>query len=211
MKATFFFKSKDYVVTEKVYMLLLLSAIEQARLKKAGGFDKLLNISNTAPLVEKFFLKGKIGFGDGTAIYVFRSLLKDLDFVYKGLEKKFDCKCKIKNTNNEPTFAELLAKQHDTLDSDELNLFTDRKRNLRDRERGKLYATFRAPRGGTLESFAKAYEQCKSRLIKEFQSEKVVVIRGYKSDINLLRSLLNCRINIQELEPYHTLLLYSNM
>lgn len=208
MKATYFFKRKNnYVGTEKLYMILLLSAIEQTQLKKAGGFDQFLN--NTAPLVDKFFLKGAVKFGDGTAIYVFRSLLKDLDSVRRKLEERFKCKCRIKNINNEPTFAELLIKQHGVSDANVIRIYIDTERKPRYQKRGKLHATFRAPRNGTLELFETVRKLYGSRLIKEFQAEKVIAIRGYKPDIDLLRRHLHCGAYLRISESYENLLAYA--
>lgn len=205
MEAKYFFKKKRcWIGTEKAYMILLLSAKEQARLEKAGGFDQILN-----PTVEKFFLKGFQKFGDGKAVYVFRSLLKDLDYVRKGLEKHFNCKCRIRNINDEPSLAELLAK-HAATHAGKFSLYTDSKREAKNRKKGKLYAAFRALHGNNLEFFTKACSQCGSRLTKEFQTEKIAIVRGYKSDIDSLCSLLNCEVKIREYDSYENLLIYDN-
>jgi hypothetical protein len=111
MKAKYFFKRKKrWIGTEKLYMLLQLSAEEQTKLEKRGGFDQIL--APAAPFVKESFLKEETKFSDGSAAYVFRSLLKDLDFVRKGLEKEFGCECDITNINDVPTYASLLLRDN---------------------------------------------------------------------------------------------------
>lgn len=107
MKAWYFFKKKErWIGTEKLYMLLRFSAKEQAMIAREGGFDQILN--PTVPLVKEAFLKGERKFPNGTAAYVFRSLLKDLDYVRRGLEKALKRKCIIVSTDDVPTYESLL-------------------------------------------------------------------------------------------------------
>jgi len=205
MKAQIFYKhNRPFLGVERPYMILRLSAEEQAKLKIGGGFDKIIN--PTVTLISECFLKGEKVFSDGTSAYLFKGLLKEITYVYEELKDAFKCECEIKHTKL-PSFEKLLAGQHDVCNANQLQLYVNFTRKPQDQLKGRLYATFRAPRETTLKPFLTACKKYRPSLTNEFKTERVAVVRGYLYSMHYLRAFLSCAIDERASFSYDDLLL----